>query len=67
MVVDAAESSTSNDGIGEGGNGFDAAAYFLRADGGSRRNGSHSLDGLGEVGHRALLASTLGSRRSQLV
>ena len=57
-VVDPAESSTSSEGMGEGGNGFafDATGCARRLDRGRRRKGSHSLEGLGEIGQGASMA-----------
>lgn len=59
-TVDPAESSTSSEGIGEGGRGLLTDANFFLAERGKRKKGSHSLEGLGDSGHAAV--GTLGGR-----
>lgn len=61
-VVEPAESSTSRDGIGEGGRGFVGGTNFFLADLGRRRKGSHSLDGLGDMGKGT--SEVTGGKRS---
>lgn len=53
-TVDPAESSTSSEGMGEGGRGLLTDGNFFLAERGKRKKGSHSLEGLGDSGHAAI-------------